>query len=105
MSVFAKNNHFENGGRKLCVIGIHLQNGIFHEDENNRGISYILDHVIYNSLYDRLNDLHCGHVRSFTNYGYSSFLIQCEEKHYEEVLEIAIENTHASCAVCEPLQQ
>lgn len=92
MGISTRGNHIQNEDRESCVIGIYLYNGVFYEDEKNRGISYILDHLIYKKLYEKLDYLGCGHVRARTSYGYSSFLVRCDKKHYAEVLKIVIDN-------------
>ena len=78
------------------IIGIYYRNGIFDEHIGNRGISYVLDHVLYEALCQRICDSKKGEVRCFTNHGYSEILILCEPENAMQNIRIAEDVLFAS---------
>ncbi len=71
----------------ISVIGTYFSNGVFDEKDENRGISYILDHLIYEKLAARIEDTARGYVKAVTQYGYTGFQVICppdlaEENHH-----------------------
>lgn len=86
----------EIGPTGWAVIGIYYSNGVFFEEKENRGISYILDHVIYEMLYEAIGDFGYGQVFGHTYYGYSSFIIVCSSNMVNENLKLVSEVLYES---------
>ncbi len=70
------------------VLGIYMPNGIFAETAENSGISYLLDHLIYEKLAVCIDDQGSGQAHCFTQYGYSGFQVVCPPELAKENLQI-----------------
>ncbi len=70
------------------VLGIYVPNGIFAETAENSGISYLLDHLLYEKLAECIADQDRGEVYCYTQYGCSSFTVVCPPQLAKENLQI-----------------
>ncbi len=71
----------------ISVTGIYMPNGIFSETEDNKGISYILDHLLFEKMTEHIENAGKGYVRAFTQYGYSGFNVICAPEMCDENLQ------------------
>lgn len=78
-----------NNNSTHAVIGFYYKNGVFDENLGNRGISYVLDHMLYTELCSAMEDQGKGRVRFITNYGYSEILISCNPQDTEWIVSSA----------------
>lgn len=69
-----------------AVVGIYYPNGVFHEDTENAGISYVLDHLLYEMLHTTITSQRNCLVFGHTYYGYSGYQVMCPADKVDDIV-------------------
>lgn len=76
-------NHYNQNRHDETWLGIYRPNGVWAETEQEYGISFAVDQLLYNALAEALEDTGCAWVYASTEFGYSQFLIACAPENAE----------------------
>lgn len=66
------------------IIGFYITNYVLEESKGQYGITYLMDDIFYNYLWDALPNVE--DIRSRTTYFYSEYLIYCKREETREIL-------------------
>lgn len=70
-----------------AVVGIYYPNGVFCEDRENVGISYVLDHLLYDMLQCNIASYERCRILGHTYYGYSGYQVLCPSDKVDDIVE------------------